>query len=160
MFARKASLTKRCASHWGRRFPKVATGCLSIVGTAAFAANLTVTVDNIKENKGTVHVVIYDATNWMDGDPDNFAGSQSVDITARKDDGPLVTDVEVEPGEYGAFIYHDLNSNFKFDKNFIRMPKEPYAFSGPFNKLRMPKFKDCMFVVGEDGAAITVGLQQ
>ena len=160
MFARKASLTKRCASHWGRRFPKVATGCLSIVGTAAFAANLTVTVDNIKENKGTVHVVIYDATNWLDGDPDNFAGSQSVDITARKDDGPLVTEVELEPGEYGAFIYHDLNSNFKFDKNFIRMPKEPYAFSGPFNKLRMPKFKDCMFVVGEDGAGITVGLQQ
>ena len=106
-----------------------------------------------------MHVVVYDANNWMSGKPDKFAGSRSVDITQRTDDGPLVTEVELEPGEYGAFAYHDLNSNFRFDKNFIRMPKEPYGFSGPFNKLRMPKFRDCMFVVGEDGTAITVGLQ-
>ena len=82
---------KRCASHRGRRFPKVVTGCLSFLGTAAFAANLTVTVEDIEENKGKVHVVIYDATNWLGGDPDNFAGSKSVDITERKDNGPLVT---------------------------------------------------------------------
>ena len=151
---------KRSASHLGRRFASCAIRCLSVLGTAAFAGNLTVTIDNIKENKGTVHVVIYDATNWMGSDPDNFAGSRSVDISERTHDGPLVTDVELEPGEYGAFVYHDLNANFKFDKNFIRMPKEPYAFSGPFKKLRMPKFKDCMFVVGEDGTAITVGLQR
>ena len=143
---------KRSASHWGRRFRKLVTGCLCVLGTAAFAANLTVTVDNIEENKGTVQVVIYDATNWLDGDPGNFAGSQSVDITERKDDGPLVTDVELEPGEYSTFIYHDLNANSKLDKNFMRIPKELYAFSGPFNKLRMPKFEECMFVVGEDGA--------
>lgn len=71
-----------------------------------------------------------------------------------------MTHVEFEPGEYGTFVYHDLNANSKFDKNFIRLPKEPYAFSGPFNKRRMPKFEECMFVVGEDGAAITVGLQK
>ena len=137
--------------------PKSVTGCLSVLGTAAFAANLTITVDNIEKNKGTVRVVIYDATNWLDGDPDNFAGSQSVDITERKDDGPLVTDVELEPGEYGAFIYHDRNANTKFDKNFMRIPKEPYAFSGPFNKRRMPRFEEYMFVVDEDEA---VGLQK
>ena len=93
---------ERCASHWGRRFPKVIIGCLCVLGTASFAANLTVTVDNIEENKGKVHVVIYDATNWLGGDPDNFAGSQSVDITERKDNGPLVINVELEPGEYGC----------------------------------------------------------
>ena len=151
---------KRCASHWRRRFYEVATVCLPVLCTAAFGADLTVTVENIKQNKGKVHVVIYDASNWLDGDPDNFAGSRSVDISERTDDGPLVTEVDLDPGQYGAFVYHDLNANFKFDKNFIRMPKEPYAFSGPFSKLRMPRFKDCMFVVGEEGAAITVGLQK
>ena len=150
---------KRCASRRGRRFSAVATVCLSVLSTASFGADLTVTVENIKQNKGKVHVVIYDASNWLGGDPDNFAGSRSVDITERTDNGPLVTEVRLEPGQYGAFVYHDLNANFKFDKNFIRMPKEPYAFSGPFKKLRMPKFRDCMFVVGEGGAAITVGLQ-
>lgn len=72
----------------------------------------------------------------------------------------LVTSVELEPGEYAAFAYHDRNGNFKFDKNLIGLPKEPYVFSGPFDKLRTPKFADCKFAVGEDGAAITVGLQR
>ena len=151
---------QRCKPHWGRRFANVATAWLSVLGAGAFGATLTVTVDNIKENKGLVHVVIYDAAHWMDGDPANFAGAQSVDITERKDDGPLVTNIELEPGEYAAFAYHDRNANFKFDKNLIRLPKEPYAFSGPFDKLRTPKFADCKFAVGEDGAAIRVGLQK
>lgn len=150
----------RWAPPWGRKSPTVATGCLFVLGNAAFAADLTVTVENIEENRGKVHVVVYEENNWMSGKPENFAGSRSVDITERTDEGPLVTEVELEPGEYGAFVYHDRNANFKFDKNFIGMPKEPYAFSGPFNKLRMPRFKDCMFVVGEGGAAITVGLQK
>ena len=68
-----------------------------------------------------------------------------------------MTDVELEPGEHGTFGYHDLNANSKLDKNFMRIPKEPYTFSGPFKKLRMPKFEECMFVVDEDGA---VGLQK
>ena len=153
-------MVQRCKPYWGRSFAKVATGWLSVLGTAAFGATLTVTVDNIKENRGLVHVVIYDADNWLDRDPANFAGARSVDITERKDGGPLVTNVELEPGEYAAFAYHDRNANSKFDKNLVRLPKEPYAFSGPFNKLRMPKFVDCKFAVGEDGAAITVELQK
>ena len=96
-----------------------------------------------------VHVVIYDAHNWLGGDPKNFAGSRSVDNNERKDDGPLVTDVELAPGEYGAFVQHDLDASRIFDKNFIRMPNEPYAFSGRFNKRQMPKFEECMFVFGE-----------
>jgi uncharacterized protein (DUF2141 family) len=151
---------KQCVSHWGLSCLRVATGCLAVLGTTAFAANLTVTVENITENKGKVHVVIYDAANWLASKPDKFAGSQSVDITERKEDGPLLTDIELEPGEYGAFVYHDRNANFKFDKNFIGLPREPFAFSGPFAKLGMPKFKECKFVVREDGAAITVGLQK
>jgi len=151
---------QRCKPHWGRRFANIATACISVFGIAAFGATLTVTVDNIKDNEGLVHVVIYDAANWLDRDPANFAGAQSVDITERHDDGPLVTSVELEPGEYAAFAYHDLNSNNKFDRNFMRIPTEPYAFSGPYKKLQKPKFKDFIFVVGRDGAAISVVLRK
>ena len=134
--------TTDTTSHWGRSRLRVATGCITVLGTTAFAANLTVTVENITENKGKVHVVIYDAANWLASKPEKFAGSQSVDITEHKGDGPLVTDVELEPGEYGAFVYHDRNANFKFDKHFIGLPKEPYAFSGPFTKLGCPSSKN------------------
>lgn len=152
---------KRNAWHWSWRFPGVVTGCALILSAAVFAADLTVTVDNVKENKGAVHVVIYDAPSWMDGNPNNFSGSQTVDITKRKDDGPLVTRVELEPDQYCAFVYHDLNANNKLDKKLIGLPKEPYAFSGPFKKRRIPRFEECMFVVGEEAAAaISVRLQK
>lgn len=152
---------KRNGWRWGRSFVRVAVGCVAILGTAAFAANLTITVDNVKQNKGAVHVVIYDAPRWMDGDPNNFSGSRSVDITKRKDDGPLVTHFEVEPDRYCAFVYHDLNANDKLDKRLIGIPKEPYGFSGPFNERRVPRFEECVFVVGEDAeAAIRVRLRK
>lgn len=152
---------KRNAWHWGPRFPEVVTACVSVLSAAAFAADVTVIIDNVKENKGAVHVVIYDASSWMDGDPNNFSGSQSVDITKRKDDGPLVTHVELEPDRYCAFVYHDLNANEKLDKRLIGIPKEPYAFSGSFNERRVPRFEECMFVIGEEAApAISVRLKK
>ena len=88
---------KRNAWHWGRRLPKVVIGCVCVLGTAAFAANLTVTVDNIGENKGIVHVVIYDANNWMGGDPDNFSGSKSVDIAEREDEARWLPTSNLNP---------------------------------------------------------------
>ena len=151
---------KQRTSHLGRRFPRLAAGCLSVLGTTAFAASLTVTVENLEENRGRMHVVIYDDANWMAADPAKFAGAKSVDLSQRKDDGPLVTEVEVEPGEYAVFAYHDLNSNNKFDRNLMRIPIEPFAFSGPLKKLQKPNFKDFMFVVGQDGAAISVVLRK
>ncbi len=116
---------QRCKPHWGRRFANVATALLSVFGIAAFGATLTVTVDNIEENEGLVHVVIYDAANWLDGDPANFAGAQSVDITERHDDGPLVTNVELEPGEYAAFAYHDATPISNSTRISLGCPRSP-----------------------------------
>lgn len=151
---------KRAASYRGRRFLLVLAGCVSALGVSAVAEDLSVTVNNVGKNRGMVHVFIFEASGWLDGNPENFAGSRSIDINERKDDGPLVTQVELEPGEYGAFVYHDLNSNSRLDKSFVGLPKEPYAFSGQFNERRLPKFEECMFVVGEDPAAITVSLNK
>ncbi len=137
----------------------LATYLMATAGAAAFAAELAVTVHNIQENKGKVHVVIYDEANWLGGDPATFAGAKSVDLTERKDEGPLVATIELEPGEYGAFVYHDLNVNTELDRNFVGIPKEPYAFSQDFDKMKRPEFEDCKFVVGEDGTAITLTLR-
>lgn len=59
---------------------------------------------NVKRNKGNEHVVIDAASASLDRDPDNFAGSHSVDISERTDDASLVTDVGGEPGEHGALV--------------------------------------------------------
>lgn len=144
-----------CASHW--RF--ATAGCLAALGTAAFAADLAVTVDNIKENKGMLRVAVYEAEHWLDEARENIVVGKAYDLLDRKGDEPVALNLELEPGEYGAVVYHDLNANVVFDKNFLGIPKEPYAFSRGFNKMRRPKFEECKFVVGEDGAAITLTLR-
>ncbi len=46
-------------------------------------------------------------------------------------------------GTYAIASYHDINANKKFDRTFMGLPKEPYAFSQKFSsKLRKPKFKE------------------
>ena len=106
-----------------------------------------------------MHFVIYDEANWMSADPEKFAGAKSVDLTGRNDENPLVATIDLEPGEYGAFVYHDPNVIAEFDKNFVGIPKEPYAFSQDFDKMKRPGFEQCKFVVDQDGTAITLTLR-
>ncbi|MCE2460150.1 MAG: DUF2141 domain-containing protein [Pseudomonadales bacterium] len=147
---------KRCASHW--RF--VAAGCLTVLGTAAGAANLAVTVDNIEEDKGVLRVAVYKEPNWLDEDSKNVTAGKVYDLTERRGDEPVVVNLDLEPGEYGAVVYHDVNTNNQFDKNLLGIPKEPYAFSLCASKFRRPKFEECKFEVGEDGAAITLSFKE
>ena len=132
-------------------------GCLAtFVGTAAFAATLAVSIENIRENKGKLRLTIYEAKNWLDENPASTAGARDFDLSERKGDEPVVLRLELASGEYGAVIYHDLNANVKLDRNLIGIPKEPYAFSQGFDKMRRPAFEDCKFVVGGDRTAITL----
>lgn len=141
------------------RFVRVVAACLlASAGTTAFGATLTVTVDNITEDKGVLRIAVYEAANWLDGDRAKVLAGQAYDVAERQGDEPVVVNLEVEPGEYAALVYHDVNVNRVFDKNFLGVPKEPYAFSRGFKKLRRPEFEECKFVVGEDGAAITLTL--
>ena len=147
------------ASRPGRQRLGALAVCLLASCSAAHAAELVVTVDNIKENTGLVHVAVYGAAHWLDEDRENAAGALSYDLAEREGDGPVALRFELESGEYGAVVYQDFNENLKLDRNFIGVPKEPYGFSQGFDKLKRPKFKDCKFVVGEEGAAIRLTLK-
>ena len=141
------------------RHIKTLAACLAATtGASAFAANLTVTVDNITEDEGVLRIAVYEAANWLDGDPAKVLAGTVYDVTERQGDEPVVVNLEVEPGEYAAVVYHDVNENRVFDKNLLGIPKEPYAFSQGFKKRRRPDFEDCKFVVREDGAAINLTL--
>ena len=137
----------------------VGTFAVCLLATTGAAADLVVAVDNIKENNGVLRVAVYEAANWLDEDDGKLAAGKAVDLTEREGDEPVVMNFELEPGEYGAVVYHDVNANRVLDKNLIGIPKEPYAFSLGFDKLRRPTFEECKFTVDEDGAAITLTLK-
>ncbi len=57
----------------------------------------------------------------------------------------------VTPGSYAVFVFHDVNNNFKMDKNILGIPKEGYGASN--NKLPFasaPHFEDNKFIVSNN----------
>ena len=60
------------------------------------------------------------------------------------------------PGTYAVAGYHDLDGNRKLKKKWNFKPREPYALSNNPNitELRLPKFSEAAFEVGEWGADI------
>ena len=53
---------------------------------------------------------------------------------------------DLDFGIYAIAAYQDVNSSGQIDRNFLGIPKEPYAFSNNIRpKAAAPKFKDCKF---------------
>lgn len=64
------------------------------------------------------------------------------------------TVMNLPPGRYALALYHDMNDNWKLDKNFVGYPKEPYGFSNNYRPVFSgPDFEDCVFEVKESGNA-------
>ncbi len=56
----------------------------------------------------------------------------------------LITDINYS--EMAVAVYQDMNSNGKFDKNSLGLPKEGYAFSNNFKpRVKAPEYDDCKF---------------
>ena len=123
---------------------------------AAQTTSIQVEVSGIKDQKGTVYIGFYKA-----GTAFPAAGKQSFRTSAKPDgkDKLTINIPDVEPGDYALAIYQDINNNGKLDKNFIGIPKEPYAFSNNFHpKMSAPKFEDCKITVSASSREFAVSL--
>jgi uncharacterized protein (DUF2141 family) len=115
--------------------------------------NLKVEIQNVRQQKGAVHVGLYRAC-------PNFPSCQPVELKVMDVKGnSLQVAFSVEPGDYAIAVYHDENSNGQMDKRVFGIPKEPYGFSNNFRPvMSAPKFNDCKFSVGDAGKAISIKL--
>ena len=126
---------------------------LALAAGPAAAAELTVTIDGIRNDHGRVYVTLFDAPKaWLDAEH----SLQDLSIEARP--GPVaITFHDIQPGRYAAVTFHDENGNNAMDFNFIGLPTEGYAFSNqvrPF--LSSPSFERCAFDIGEGKAEISI----
>lgn len=99
--------------------------------------SIEVTVQNIREAKGTIRVGLFNK------DEDFLV--KAIDGKIVKASGAEVTIVfeNLQPGDYAVSIIHDKNENGRLDKNFIGIPKEGFAFgNNAMNTFGPPDFKD------------------
>ncbi|WP_374357005.1 DUF2141 domain-containing protein [Chitinimonas sp.] len=101
------------------RFLPILSLCLL---SAGYAAELTITVDNIKSDHGQILVAAYGKDQFL---------KQPVAVgRAVAASGKVVLTLNALPeGELAVSVIHDEDSNGKLNTNLLGMPTEPYGFS-------------------------------
>ena len=97
---------------------------MSFITMSSNAANLTVTVEQVRNSKGEIRFSIFNV-------PSQFPQGNELD---SKDVPAQLGFVTVQfynlvLGAYAIAIHHDENSDGEMNTNFIGLPKEGYGFS-------------------------------
>ncbi|HUH83399.1 MAG TPA: DUF2141 domain-containing protein [Stellaceae bacterium] len=133
----------------------IALALLLLAASPLSAAELVITVDGIRSDRGDIRVSVYaSAAEW----PDKSARAN--DQVKKAQQGSVVFRYQLPPGIYAANGYHDENGNGKFDTSLIGLPEEGYMFSNnvsPF--LSAPSFDSASFKLPREGAAISMRVQ-
>lgn len=127
---------------------------MSLAGMAQTTA-LTVNIENIKAAQGTIYINVFkDGASFPDGKPAYEA------VLKCEGKGSLTASIpDVNDGDYAISVFQDLNGNGKLDKNFLGIPKEPYALSRNFHpKMSAPKFSDCKVPVSAANSTFNLRL--
>lgn len=118
---------------------------------AAFASDLTVTVQGIEKPQGTIMLGLFDEA--------TYEGNGAVNGANLTVDGDTVTATfeGLAPGEYAVKLYHDVNGDGEMNTNPFGMPVEPFAFSNDAKGRFGPaKWDAAKFTVGADPVAHTI----
>jgi uncharacterized protein (DUF2141 family) len=118
------------------------TYALSLLPFAATAADLTVTVKDLRSDNGAVLIAVYDSeAHFMDPRHAKFTNRAQ----ATKGEVKFVFH-DVPPGRYAVSSFHDENGNGKLDTNAFGVPTEGYGFSnGAQGTLGPPSFAQAAF---------------
>jgi uncharacterized protein (DUF2141 family) len=128
---------------------------LTLFSHQLLAADLTVTVENIKNTVGKIHIAIF--TN-SDNFPDSSTRTDGMSIVIEQQS---VTGIfgNLPENDYAIAVFHDENGNGKLDKNFFGIPKEPYGFSGNSTGLTPPSFSEASTTLTTDNINIVIRLR-
>jgi uncharacterized protein (DUF2141 family) len=104
-------------------------------------ANVSVTIDNVLNNKGKVLFSLHNKDTFMKTQPIAVAVA---DIENGKTRAQFK---DVTPGIYAVLVLHDENENNQMDFEPNGMPKESYAVSNNPMSFGPPQFSEAQFEV-------------
>lgn len=108
---------------------------------------LEVTVTNIKNIKGLMSFALYNSKSSFN-DPEQAFREYFIPVT----DQPSMTFRfdSIPSGEFALALFHDENSNYELDQNFLRIPQEGFGFSNnAMGNFGPPKYDDAKFVLAK-----------
>ncbi len=112
--------------------------------------SITVTIDNVTSDKGTVKLSLHTADTFMKGK--GLMSAQS----KIKDGKITVTFENVKPGDYAIIAFHDENENSKMDFRENGMPLESYGMSNNSMAFGPPNYNDAKFTVADKNLDLNI----
>lgn len=127
---------------------------LLALSSAALASPLKVQVHGLQMDQGAIVINLFvSAESWSGEVPDKV-----VQITSLQG-ADASTTVDLPPGDYAFFLYHDEDSSGQLKRGAFGLPAEPYAFSNNLHLgLSKPSFEKMKFTVTEQGAVQDIQL--
>ncbi len=131
-----------------------AFGNICMAQAAPNVGTLTVKVTNVKHREGNLKAILQDKSNFLT--PQYVA---DIEMKATSDNAQMVFK-NLPLGNYAVAIYHDLNVNDNFDRNWIGYPTEPFAVSNNLHpwKLLLPSFDSAKISLLNSGATVNIVL--
>jgi uncharacterized protein (DUF2141 family) len=131
----------------------VALMCLCMASALVCAATVSVKVEQLSSDKGTVLGALCRKEEFLKSCKFKAAA------TARRS-GTVLTFENVPPGKYAVSVFHDENDNKKLDSNFFGIPVEGIGFSQNASaRFGPPDFDSAAFNVNDSAVDLTLALR-
>jgi len=123
-------------------------------GTAA----LKVQVTGARNAKGTIRAALFRGEKGFPSDASQAVRTQAAEIDGKTMTAQFVF-ADLPEGVYAVSVFHDENSNQKFDKNLMGIPKEGYgASNNPKKRMGPPGFEEAKFALSGTGQSLEIKL--
>jgi uncharacterized protein (DUF2141 family) len=132
---------------------------LALTVPLAMAADLTVTVKDLRSTKGHLLVSVVDSEEGWNNQSKPVAAEKLVVAEKTADGKSLQVKFTLPAGKYAVQVLHDENENGKMDFNNLGIPAEGHGASNNPVVMRRPNFSETVFELKEAPTAIDVQLQ-
>lgn len=124
---------------------------------AAQAADLRVSVENLKSDTGHLMIAVYGSEAAFD----DREGAVEEIRKAVSGDRVAVTFADLDAGDYAIAAFQDVNGNGDLDTNLLGMPREPWGFSRDASGgMGPPAFGDAAFAIDGETVDMTIRLNR
>ena len=119
--------------------------------------SLSITMRNVKNNKGVCTVALYNNASDFPGDYKNAV--RSAVVPASK--GVLTVQFDhLPPGVYAVAVIHDENNDGRLNTNFLGVPAEGYgASNNHLPSMSAPKFSESCFIMPATNKELSIDLR-
>lgn len=121
---------------------------------SASAADVEVTVTNLRNQKGQINVAVFDEAGYPKVAYRNAAGKEVKLVLTPQESSRFI--IELPPGEYSIGAVHDENQNGKLDGV---PPTEGGSFTGGVGFFGPKKWKKSKFTVPAQGTSVTIKMR-